>query len=145
MSKKLLCLILLVSSVFAGDDLAKALERLTMTTNLLLPLGDEMVNAPHSGMLLLRDTVSIDINVNSAYTYQFIIWTESSFNYVDFWLVDPTGEVPRGNLSDHTTFVINPGASEEGVWQLKMELLEGAYSDTAYYAAAVLRAIKLTE
>ena len=138
-------LLLIVSSAFASDDLAKALERLTMTTDMLLPLGDEMVNAPHSGMLLLEDTVSIDINISSAYTYQFIIWTESSFNYVDFWLVDPTGEVPRGNLSDHTTFAINPDATEEGVWQLNMELLEGAYSDTAYYAAAVLRATKLIE
>ncbi len=145
MSKKLLFLVLIVSSAFAGDDLAKALERLTMTTDMLLPLGDEMVNAPHSGLLLLQDTVSIDIDISSTYTYQFVIWTESSFNYVDFWLVDPAGEVPRGNLSDHTTFAINPDSSEEGIWQLNMELLEGAYSDTAYYAAAILRAAKSTE
>jgi len=141
-SKKILCLILIASSAFAGDNLAKALERLTMTTDMLIPLGDEMVNAPYSGMLLLQDTVSIDIDVNSTYTYQFIIWTESSFNYIDFWLVDPSGEVPKGDLSDHTTFAINPGTLDEGVWQLNMELLEGAYSDTAYYAAAVLRTAK---
>lgn len=145
MSKKLLCLILIASTAFATSDLAKALERLTMTTDMLLPLGDEMVNEPYNGLLVLQDTVSIAIDISSAYTYQCIIWTESSFNYVDFWIVDPAGEIPTGYLSDHTTFVINPGPGEEGVWQLNMELLEGAYSDTAYYAAAVLRAAKSTE
>lgn len=142
MSKKLLFFLLIVSTAYADNGLSKALERLAMTTDMLLPLGDEMIDSPQTGLLLLEDTISIELDISSEYAYQFIIWTESSFNYIDFWLVNPSGEVPRGDLSDHTIFAITPDSSENGVWFLNMELLEGAYSDTAYFAAAILRAEK---
>lgn len=99
-----------------------------------------MVGEPLRGELVVGDTVSVDLNLSHTYSYQFIIWTESSFNYVDFWLKDPFGETPRGDLSDHTTLTMMPDSAQSGTWQLEMELLEGAYSDTAYYAAAIFRA-----
>lgn len=124
---------------FASEGEEKALERLSMTTDLLICIGEEMVGEPLSGILLLNDTLSIEISLNSVYSYQFIVWTDSAFNQVDFWLTNPLGETPRGNICDHTAFAIMPDSTDTGIWQLEMELLEGAYSDTAYYAAAVFR------
>lgn len=121
----------------------KALERLSMTTDMLVSIGEEMVGQPVSGELVLGDTLSVDVILNSSYTYQFIIWTDSAFNYVDFWLTDPAGGTPRGNVSDHTTFAVTPDSSEAGTWKMGMELLEGADSDTAYFAAAIFRASRI--
>lgn len=128
---------------FASAGEVKALERLAMTTDMLICIGEEMAGEPLSGMLLLNDTVSVDLTINVAYTYQFIIWTDSAFNYVDFWLTNPQGETSGGDISDHTTLIIIPDSAETGVWQLEIELLEGAYSDTAYYAAAIFRTSRM--
>ncbi|MCK5786801.1 MAG: hypothetical protein KAH54_09635 [Candidatus Sabulitectum sp.] len=142
MSKHLLLLTMLLFSFShssASEGEAKALERLAVTTDMLISAGDEMVDEPFSGLLVLNDTLSLDMNLNSTYSYQFIIWTNSTFNFVDFWLTNPQGICPSADLSDHTTLTIMPDSVETGIWQLEMELLEGAYSDSAYYAAAVFR------
>ena len=141
MSKYLLLILFLTFSpqAFATEGEAKALERLAMTTDMLIVIGEEMVDTAQSGMLVSGDTLSIELSLNAAYSYQFIVWTDSAFNYVDFWLTNPLGETPRGDFSDHTTLSIMPDSTETGLWTLDMELIEGAYSDTAFYAAAIFK------
>lgn len=129
----------LCSFGFASSGEGLALTRLSVTTDMLVSIGEEMMGEPVSGMLVLSDTVTIDMSLCCDYTYQLIMWTESTFNYVDFWLTNPEGETPRGDLSDHATFSVMPFSEEPGIWKLQMELLEAASSDTAYYAVAVLR------
>ncbi|MCD4708134.1 MAG: hypothetical protein K8S62_10395 [Candidatus Sabulitectum sp.] len=140
MSKSLL-FVLLFSLPFAfgveGED--KALGRLSMTADMLVCIGEEMTGNPLSGILIAGDTLSINVNISSTYSYQFIVWTDSAFNCVDFWLTNPQGGTPRSDIGDHTALAIMPDSAETGIWQLEMELLEGAYSDTAYYAAAIFR------
>jgi len=133
---KFLLFVLIYSLSLAGSGEEKAVERLSLTTDMLVTIGEEMTGQPISGMLVVGDTVTVDIQVDAANSYQFIIWTDSAFNYVDFWLTSPLGETPRGDISDHTSLAIMPDSVETGTWQLRMELLEGAYSDTAYYATA---------
>ena len=139
----LLCLFCLCSLGFASSGEELALTRLSVTTDMLVLIGEEMMDEPMAAMLVLQDTVSIDLNLNSEYTYQFIMWTESTFNYIDFWLEDPSGSSRRSEFSDHTVFSIIPDSQGHGIWNLQMELLEGASSDTAYYAVAVLRRERL--
>ena len=140
MSKYLLLILALsFPSAFAAQGEAKALERLAMTTDMLISIGEEMVDGVRSGILVEGDTLSVELSLNAAYSYQFIIWTDSAFNYVDFWLTNPFGETPRGDLGDHTTLSVMPDSTETGLWSLDMELIEGAYSDSAYYAAAIFR------
>ncbi len=132
--------LLLVSSVYGMDSGEEiALRRLTTTTDILTSYGDELVGEPVSGILLLEDTVSIDLSLNSSYFYELLIWTESSFNYVDFWVTDPTGSVPVSDQTDHVSFSVTPHSTESKTWNLQIELLEAANSDTAYYAFALLR------
>lgn len=146
MSKlSLLLIALIAASSFAVEGREKALERLSLTTDRLITIGEEMLGEPASGMLVTGDTLLVDMNLSSAYSYSFIIWTDSAFNYVDFWLTSPQGTTPRGDVSDHTTLSIIPDSIETGTWQLGMELLEGAYSDTAYYAAAIFRVERLSQ
>ena len=142
MSKYLLLILVLIFSppqALAIEGEAKALERLAMTTEMLICIGEEMVDDAISGTLISGDTLSLELSLEAAYSYQFIIWTDSAFNYVDFWLTNPFGETPRGDFSDHTTLSIMPDSTETGLWSLHMELIEGAYSDTAYYAAAIFK------
>ena len=140
MSKYLLLILAsLVSSASATEGEAKALERLAMTTDMLISIGEEMFDTTRSGVLITGDTLSIELSLEATHSYQFIIWTDSAFNYVDFWLTNPFGETPRGDLSDHTTLAIMPDSTETGLWSLDMELIEGAYSDTAYYAVALFK------
>jgi len=141
----LLLFVALAVPSFAIEGREKALERLSLTTDRLVTIGEEMLGEPASGMLVVGDTLLVDMNLSSAYSYSFIIWTDSAFNYVDFWLTSPQGITPRGDVSDHTTMAIIPDSSETGTWQLGMELLEGAYSDTAFYAAAIFRVERLTQ
>lgn len=144
MSKLALPVILAVCSVCFGlEGEEKALSRLAMTTDRLLVLGDEMVGEPLSGMITMGDTLLLDVNLSREYSYSFIIWTDSAFNYVDFWLTSPLGHTPRGDVSDHTTLAIIPDSTEAGTWKLGMELLEGAYSDTAWFAAAIFRSDRM--
>lgn len=116
-----------------------------MTTDLLLATGVEMVGHPASGSIFTGDSLLMDVNLSSDYTYTFIIWTDSAFNIADFWLTNPEGRTPRGDVSDHTTMAISPDSTEAGTWQMGIELLEGAYSDTAYFAAAILRNPRLLQ
>jgi len=135
----LFCQFFLCSLGFASSGEEVALARLSITTDMLVSIGEEMMGEPFTGMLLLEDTVSIDMSLCSEYSYQMIMWTESTFNYVDFWLTNPQGGTPRGDFSDHTTFSVMPFSEEPQIWNLQMELLEGAACDTAYYAVALLR------
>lgn len=135
----LLCLFFLFSLGFGSSGEELALSRLAVTTDMLVSIGEEMMSEPMAGMLALQDTVSIDLNLNPGYTYQFVMWTESTFNYVDFWLEDPSGNSSRSEFSDHTVFSVVPDSHGHGIWNLQMELLEGAACDTAYYAVALLR------
>ncbi|MCK5035671.1 MAG: hypothetical protein KAS73_07260 [Candidatus Sabulitectum sp.] len=130
----------LFSSVYGMDSGEEiALRRLTATTDILTSYEDELVGEPVSGMLLMEDTVSIDLSLNNSYFYEFVIWTESTFNYVDFWVTNPSGSVPVSDQTDHVSFSVTPHSPESKVWNLKIELLEAADSDTAYYAFALLR------
>ena len=129
-------LLLLVSSD-NGEEVA--LRRLTATTDILTSYEDELVDEPVTGMLLMRDTVSIDLSLNSSYFYELVVWTESSFNFVDFWVTDPSGSVPVSEQTDHVSFSVSPRSLESKVWNLQIELLEAADSDTAYYAFALLK------
>ena len=132
--------LLLVSSVYGMDSGEEiALRRLTITTDVLTSYEDELVDEPVSGMLLMEDTVSIDLSLNSSYFYELVIWTESSFNFVDFWVTNPSGFVPMSEQTDHVSFSVSPYSPESRIWNLQIELLEGANSDTAYYAFALLR------
>lgn len=141
----LFCLFFLCSPGSGSSGEEVALSRLSVTADMLVSIGEEMMNEPFTGMLVLQDTVSIDLNLNPEYTYQFVMWTESTFNYVDFWLEDPSGNPKRSELSDHTAFSIIPDSQGHGIWNLQMELLEGASCDTAYYAVAVLRRERLLQ
>jgi hypothetical protein len=130
------------SLVMAGNGEAKAVERLSITTDMLITVGEEMADPPVIGMLVLEDTVTIDMKVDPVNSYEFIIWTDSAFNRIDFWLTNPLGETPRVDFSDHTTFAILPDSTEAGVWQMHMELFEGAHGDTAYFAAATFTRVR---
>lgn len=132
-------LLYLCSSVSGSNGEETALQRLSGTTDMLISIGEEMACSPVAGILVLEDTVSVDFTLNPGYTYQFIMWTESTFNYVDFWLNDSSGDPRRSDLGDHTTFSVVPRFEGTQVWRLQMELLEGASSDTAFYAVAALR------
>lgn len=130
----------LFSSVYGMDSGEEiALRRLTVTTDVLTSYEDELVDEPVTGMLLMRDTISIDLSLTSAYCYELVIWTESSFNFVDFWVTDPSGSVPASEQTDHVNFSVSPNSPEPKTWSLQIELLEAANSDTAYYAFALLR------
>ncbi|MCD4708650.1 MAG: hypothetical protein K8S62_13030 [Candidatus Sabulitectum sp.] len=132
--------LLLVSSAYGMDNGEEtALRRLTATTDVLTSCGDELVDEPVTGMLLMEDTVSIDLSLNSSYFYELVIWTESSFNFVDFWVTNPSGFVPMSEQTDHANFSVSSNSSESRIWNLQIELLEAANSDTAYYAFALLR------
>lgn len=130
----------LFSSVYglsAGEEVA--LRKLAATTDVLTSYGDELVDEPVTGMLLMKDTVSIDLNLDFSYLYEIVIWTESSFNFVDFWVTNPSGSVPLSEQTDHVSFSVAPNSPGSTTWNLQIELLEGADSDTAYYALALLR------
>ncbi|MEA3265890.1 MAG: hypothetical protein U9P42_02960 [Candidatus Fermentibacteria bacterium] len=130
----------LFSSVYGMDTGEEtALRRLAATTDILTSYEDELVGEPVSGMLLMRDTVSIDLSLNSSYIYEIVVWTESSFNFVDFWVTNPSGSVPVSKQSDHVSFPVTPYSTESRTWNLQIELLDAANSDTAYYAFALLR------
>ncbi len=141
----LLIIFCFMQLAFANEEEAKAMERLTMTTDMLVSIGEEMIGQPQGGMLLLGDTISIDLNLLPDFSYQFVVWTNSAFNYVDFWLTNPQGEIPMGNIGDHITLAVIPDSLEVGFWQLNMELIEGSYSDTAYYATATFRRSRILQ
>ena len=109
----------LFSSVYGMDSGEEiALRRLTATTDILTSYEDELVDEPVSGMLLMEDTISIDLSLNSSYFYELVIWTESSFNFVDFWVTNPSGSVPMSDQTDHVSFAVSPNSPESKIWNL---------------------------
>ncbi|MCK5133794.1 MAG: hypothetical protein KAR40_16795 [Candidatus Sabulitectum sp.] len=106
----------LFSSVYGMDNGEEiALRKLTVTTDILTSYGDELFDEPVTGMLLMEDTVSIDLSLDSSYLYELVIWTESSFNYVDFWVTNPSGSVPMSEQTDHVSFSVSPNSPESSV------------------------------
>lgn len=129
-----------VTAVLAGMSLAsdieeRALERLQLTTDRLVAMGEDMVGEPVSGTLVTGDTVEVALSLDTTYSYHIHIWTNSVFNLLDFWVLDPAGEVAEMAQGDHTTLSLFPGSAGEHL--LMMTLREAAVADSAGYAAAL--------
>ena len=138
--------LLMLCLTFAGRaaaDEGQAMERLMEIVTGLQEIGDEMVGEPVSGMLVVGDTVSHGYEFDDAYMYFMHIWTDSYFNEVDFWLEDSTGAIRKMAMGDNAIITMLPDTSESLV--LRMLLWEGAESDTAFYAAALLRSPRYLE
>jgi len=73
----------------------------------------------------------------SEYMYHIHIWSDSYFNYMEFWLTDSRGEMHSIADGDNTSLAAYPDTT--GRWTLTILLHEGAYSDSASYAAAIFR------
>lgn len=134
----ILCCITLVPG--ARADEALVMERLMTLAAGLQEIGDEMVGDPVSGSLIVGDTVSHSITFISEFKYYIHILTDSYFNVADFWLENSSGSTMRTVLGDNALLMAIPDTTE--TWTLKLLLREGAYSDTAYYAAAILRSAR---
>lgn len=113
----------------------KARERLTLVTDRLVAVGEEMVGEPISGTVFLEDTVQIGVSLDTTYSYHMHIWTNSTFNILEFWMETPSGEIAELAEGDHTTLSIYPTVS--GEYNLNMVLHMGDYADSAGYAAAL--------
>jgi hypothetical protein len=134
-------LLLFAAALHASEE--KALERLMNIVANLQDLGDEMLGEPVTGSLVVGDTVSLELNMDSTYMYYVHVWSDSYFNVMDFWLADPDGTMQVIAGGDNASLASYPDTS--GTWTLNICLYEGAYSDTASYAAAVFRGIRYLE
>lgn len=116
----------------------QALERLMNVVSGLAELGDEMIGEPVTGSLLLGDTISRELIFTREYMYFLYIWSDSYFNIIEFWLLNPSGDIH--SIADGGTATLAVFPDTTGKWVLNILLHEGAFSDTASYAAAVFRA-----
>lgn len=123
---------------FVKADEAFALERLMSIIKNLEELGDEMLGEPVTGTVILGDTTSHKLTFNHEYMYHIYIWSDSYFNLMEFWLTHPDGDIHTIASGDNAALATFPDTT--GEWTLNILLHEGAYSDTASYAAAVFRA-----
>lgn len=130
-------MLLLVPLSSSKADESRALERLMNVVSPLQELGDEMLGEPVKGTVALGDTTILQLNLSNEYMYHIYIWSDSYFNIMEFWLTDSYGEVHSIADGDNTTLVAYPDTTAE--WTLSVLLHEGAYSDSASYAAAVFR------
>ncbi len=129
-------LFVFLSSTEADEGMA--LERLMNIVSVLQELGDEMLGEPVTGTLVLGDTTALQLAFNSEYMYHIHIWSDSYFNIIEFWLTDSRGEVRTIADGDNASLAAYPDTT--GEWTLTILLHEGAYSDSAFFAAAVFRA-----
>lgn len=130
----------LAALVFSGTlhaDEERAVERLTKIIEALDQIGDELVGEPVSGTLVQGDTASMELTLSSQYMYHVHIWSDSYFNIMEFWLTDSRGEVHSIADGDNASLAAYPDTS--GTWTLNILLHEGAWSDSASYAAALFR------
>ncbi len=118
-------------------DETEALERLLIIITGLEELGDEMLGEPVTGSLALGDTTTLELSLSSEYMYYIHIWSDSYFNFMEFWLTDSRGEDHSIADGDYASLAAYPDTS--GTWTLSIILHEGAYSDSASFAAAVFR------
>lgn len=127
---------LALSGVVHAEE-ERAVERLAKIIEVLDQIGDELVGEPVSGTLVQGDTVSMELTLSSEYMYHIHIWSDSYFNLMEFWLTDFRGEVHSMADGDNASLAAYPDTS--GTWTLNILLHEGAWSDSASYAAALFR------
>ena len=131
-------LFVLILVPVAEADEARALERLMNVISGLEELGDELLGEPVTGSMILEDTISHELTFNQDYMYLLYIWSDSYFNIIEFWMEDPSGGIYTTTDGDVATLAVFPDTT--GKWILNILLHEGADSNSASYAAAVLRA-----
>lgn len=137
---KCIALLILIALAFSGvlhADEERAVERLTKIIEALDQIGDELVGEPVSGTLVQGDTMSMELTLSSEYMYHIHVWSDSYFNIMEFWLTDSKGEVHSIADGDNASLAAYPDTS--GTWTLNILLHEGAWSDSASYAAALFR------
>ncbi|MCK4505203.1 MAG: hypothetical protein KAW14_06275 [Candidatus Aegiribacteria sp.] len=132
----ILSILILVPAAQANET--QALERLIDVVSGLEELGDEMIGEPVTGSMFLGDTVSRELIFTREYMYFLYIWSDSYFNIMEFWLENPSGDIHSIADGGNATLAVFPDST--GRWTLKILLHEGAFSDSASYAAAVFRA-----
>jgi hypothetical protein len=132
----ILFILILVPAAQANET--QALERLIDVVSGLEELGDEMIGEPVTGSMFLGDTVSRELIFTREYMYFLYIWSDSYFNIMEFWLENPSGDIHSIADGGNATLAVFPDST--GRWILKILLHEGAFSDSASYAAAVFRA-----
>lgn len=132
----ILAILIFVPAAQANE--ARALERLMVAVSGLEDLGDEMIGEPVTGSLPLGDTISRELIFTREYMYFLYIWSDSYFNIIEFWLINPSGDIH--SIADGGTATLAVFPDTTGKWRLNILLHEGAFSDTASYAAAVFRA-----
>ncbi len=135
-------LLVLVQSAARGDE-AAALKRLLNMVETFQEMGDEVMGEPVTGTLALGDTVDLELALDSSFKYHVHVWSDSYFNILDLWLTDPGGERWGVAGGDNASLAVYPDTS--GTWTLNLLLLEGAYSDSASYAAALFRGWRYTD
>lgn len=134
--------LVLVSSAAMGDEVA-ALKRLMNMVESFHEMGDELVGEPITGTLGLGDTAELELTLDSSFMYHVHVWSDSYFNIMDIWLNDPRGEQWDVAAGDNASLAVYPDTS--GSWTLNLLLVEGAYSDSASYAAVLFRGRRYTE
>ena len=115
----------------------RALERLMNIVTALEEIGDTMIGEPITGTIVLGDTTVLQLILSKEYMYNFYVWSDSYFNIIEFWLSDSRGETHSISDGDFASLSAYPDTT--GKWTLSILLHEGAYSDSASYAAAVFR------
>jgi len=121
-------------------DESRALERLMNLVSALQEIGDELLGEPITGTVALGDTTILQLTFNQEYMYHIHIMSDSYFNIMEFWLIDSRGESRNSADGDNASLAAYPDTT--GDWTLSITLHEGAYSDSASFAAAVFRSIR---
>ncbi|MFO7950561.1 MAG: hypothetical protein R6U36_09360 [Candidatus Fermentibacteraceae bacterium] len=135
MHSKIVLMLGLAAAALSSGMEETALDRLRLTTDRLIAVGEDMVGEPISGTMGPGDTVEVAVALDSTYSYHIYIWTNSMFNLVDFWVRDPCGEVAEMADGDHSTLSIYPDTV--GEFRLMMTLHQAEEADSAGYAAAL--------
>lgn len=136
-------LLLVVFPAAARGDEAAAMRRLMSMVEDFQELGDEVIGDPVSGTLALGDTADLELSLDTSFMYHVHVWSDSYFNILDIWLTDPQGEQWGVAAGDNASLAVYPDTS--GTWTLNLLLLEGAYSDSASYAAALFRGMRYSD
>ncbi len=139
---RILPMLLLLLPPVAGGDTFEALYRLSIVTDALLEIGEEMLGDPVSGTVALCDTATVEMVLATEYSYQLHIWTDASLNLLEFWITEPEGTVESASQGDHTSLVVFPDQAGEHI--LYIVLVEGWNEDTVGYAAALFRSPRQT-
>lgn len=128
--------LVIVTSAARGDEEA-ALRRLMNMVGDFQEIGDEVMGEPVTGTLAIGDTAALELTLDSSFMYHVHVWSDSYFNILDVWLTDPEGELWGVDAGDNASLAVYPDTS--GTWTLNLLLVEGAYSDSASYAAGLFR------